>query len=245
MWCDEHTEPATEATGPSGWILSTLASEQVVNLRDQVKRLKVRMKKLNGHREDAAESDELKLQLDMVSVAFLVRMPSKEEENEDGVLPELVWMGVRGRRRLDQLEASQWEEGELDELEPNVDYGEKPVIFNIHVKESERSNDNVSSATPLSVWLDTTQGPGHTKHPPDPSARREASYIERLKRRLRREKMDRQHGIESSGTQQGLKSTSVSIAFLIAMPSEEKGTEKADGSVLPELVVGIDDIHVS
>ncbi|KAG8969083.1 hypothetical protein FRC05_001236 [Tulasnella sp. 425] len=155
------------------------------------------------------------------------------------------WMGVRGRRRLDQLEASQWEEGELDELEPNVDYGEKPVIFNIHVKESERSNDNVSSATPLSVWLDTTQGPGHTKHPPDPSARREASYIERLKRRLRREKMDRQHGIESSGTQQGLKSTSVSIAFLIAMPSEEKGTEKADGSVLPELVVGIDDIHVS
>ncbi|KAG8944801.1 hypothetical protein FRC04_001539 [Tulasnella sp. 424] len=91
MWCDEHTEPATEATGPSGWILSTLASEQVVNLRDQVKRLKVRMKKLNGHREDAAESDELKLQLDMVSVAFLVRMPSKEEENEDGVLPELVF----------------------------------------------------------------------------------------------------------------------------------------------------------
>lgn len=57
--------------------------------------------------------------------------------------------------------------------------------------------------------------------------------------------MDRQHGIESSGTQQGPKSNSVSIAFLIAMPSEEKETENADGSVLPELVVGIDDVRVS
>ncbi|KAG8944802.1 hypothetical protein FRC04_001540 [Tulasnella sp. 424] len=90
LWCDEHTEPATEATEPSGWILSTLASEQVANFRDQVKRLRVRMNKLKGHREAAADS-ELKLQLDMVSVAFLVRMPSKEEENEDGVLPELVF----------------------------------------------------------------------------------------------------------------------------------------------------------
>ncbi|KAG8944803.1 hypothetical protein FRC04_001541 [Tulasnella sp. 424] len=91
VWCKEHTEPATEATGPSRGMMSSAASQQMAKLHDQIKRLRSRMSSLNGHREDAANSDELKLQLDMVSVAFLVRMPSKDEEDEDGVLPELVF----------------------------------------------------------------------------------------------------------------------------------------------------------
>ncbi|KAG8944804.1 hypothetical protein FRC04_001542 [Tulasnella sp. 424] len=47
------------------------------------------MRKSNGHWEEAADSNYLKL--DLVSVAFLIMMPSKEEENEDGVLPELAF----------------------------------------------------------------------------------------------------------------------------------------------------------
>lgn len=89
MWCGEHTtEPATEAAKPTRRMLS-IASERVPNLHDHVKRLKAKMRKSNGHREEAAASNYLKL--DLVSVVVLIRMPSKEEENEDGVLPELVF----------------------------------------------------------------------------------------------------------------------------------------------------------
>lgn len=42
---------------------------------------------MNGHREEDAPAEDLKL--DLLSTAFLVRMPSAEK-NEHGVLPDLV-----------------------------------------------------------------------------------------------------------------------------------------------------------
>ncbi|KAG8944805.1 hypothetical protein FRC04_001543 [Tulasnella sp. 424] len=89
VWANKDPELDNLVTEPSEPTLSMLASEQVVKLQHQVKKLRSRMRNLNGHREEATGLDDLKL--DSASVAFLVSMPSKGEENEDDALPELVF----------------------------------------------------------------------------------------------------------------------------------------------------------
>ncbi|KAG8940541.1 hypothetical protein FRC00_012967 [Tulasnella sp. 408] len=86
-WYSPDLESATESTTSNRWRLFLLTSELVAELQRQVRRLRSRMRKLNGHREDDAGAPELKLEL--LSMACLVRMPSADRE-EDGVLPDLV-----------------------------------------------------------------------------------------------------------------------------------------------------------
>ncbi|KAG8909413.1 hypothetical protein FRC01_006956 [Tulasnella sp. 417] len=86
-WYNEGPELAAESASSNGWLLSLLASEGVTEFQRQVKRLRKRMRKLNGHREEAIGAKDLKL--DLLSMAFLVRMPSPDRSEND-VLPDLV-----------------------------------------------------------------------------------------------------------------------------------------------------------
>ncbi|KAG8915868.1 hypothetical protein FRC01_003479 [Tulasnella sp. 417] len=86
-WYTEDPELAAESASSNGWFLSLLASEEVAGFQRQVKRLRERMRKLNGHREEAIGAKDLKL--DLLSTAFLVRMPSPGRSEND-VLPDLV-----------------------------------------------------------------------------------------------------------------------------------------------------------
>ncbi|KIO16930.1 hypothetical protein M407DRAFT_246882 [Tulasnella calospora MUT 4182] len=87
VWYSEDPEAVTESTASNNWIQSLLASEQVAELQRQVQRLRKRMRKLNGHREEDPGANDLKL--DLLSAAFLVRMPSPDRDEHDD-LPDLV-----------------------------------------------------------------------------------------------------------------------------------------------------------
>lgn len=59
------------------------------------------------------------------------------------------WMGIRRRRRLNVLEALQWEDSE--QTDPIVHYGEKPSIYDISLDLAKNPSVALRDAMPLSV----------------------------------------------------------------------------------------------
>ncbi|KAG8915869.1 hypothetical protein FRC01_003480 [Tulasnella sp. 417] len=256
VWSDMHQDPATDSTEPHDRTVLRLASDQVAEFQNQVKRLRVRMRKLNGHREAVGDLNIPKL--DSVSVAFLINLPYNEE-NEDGVLPDLVvgiqdapvasigmfcrWRGMRRRRQLDLLERLQRAEDDLEER--FIEYEEKPIMFDASIEQSRLSNGRWSSTKPLSGWY--TEGTELATGSASSNgwllsllASEGVAEFQRQVKRLR-ERMRKLNGHrEEAIGAKDLKLDLLSMAFLVRMPSPDR----SENDVLPDLVLAIRDVPV-
>ncbi|KIO24930.1 hypothetical protein M407DRAFT_211713 [Tulasnella calospora MUT 4182] len=153
------------------------------------------------------------------------------------------WLGVRRRRRLDMLEDLQWEEGEL--AEPKVCYGEKPPTYEVCLDLASDAHLVWQNAMPLSVNPANRFGAEAQRTEEqvvnDRQSRSRADLPHRLTNLLLRRSRFLWNGPPSLPVQDVAHST-LSVAFIIAMPGHSRDS-LADDGVLPELQLGIRDLE--